>query len=107
MGRIANLTAAVALSAGLVMAVGQPAEARNGRAIGFGIASAIIGSAIIGGSYYGYRRHYRHYDRGYSRSYGYYQPSYAYSYGYYRPSYAYSYGNGHRRHHWRNHRHGW
>ncbi len=96
MGRTANWIAALALAAGSVMAVGQPAEARNGRAIGFGIASAIIGSAIIGSSYYGYRRHNGYYDRGYNRSYGYYQPSY-----------AYSHGHGHRRNHWRHHRRDW
>ena len=95
--RTVSKLAAIGLLAGSVALVpGERAEARGwrgGHGFALGIAGAVIGSALLAGSYgYGHRRYYRD-------SYYYDRPSYVYGSTYYAPRW--------RHRHWRHHHRHW
>lgn len=103
MRHIKKLAAVTVLAAMTALMPIQSAEARGGRALGLGIAGAIIGSALIA-SAYGHQRYYGHRHYYAPRHYGY--PRYVYGSSYYYPRrhyYRQYYYRPHYRHygHWR------
>lgn len=98
MRHIRKLVAVAALAASTALLPVQSAEARGGRGIGLGIAGAVIGSALLAGSY-GYGRGYGY---GYGPSYYSGGPSYVYGSSYYYPRWRHRHHRHHRHwgHHW-------